>query len=80
MPIKGGQWDLVAVSSRGDFAVTDVALYDVRVDVPDGWELATTGARVASDQLGDGGRRERFVSHGGRPLRHLGREPFPLWI
>jgi hypothetical protein len=65
-------WDRRAISSRGDLAVTATALYDVRLDVPAGWHLVTTGVRVgdgsngASDGPGSsehtGYRRERFVS------------------
>jgi hypothetical protein len=62
VPFKDGGWLLGPISSRGDIAVTDTALYEVRVDAPDGWDLATTGARV-SVEPGEAGRRtERFVS------------------
>ncbi|MBC8075943.1 MAG: hypothetical protein H7Y32_07710, partial [Chloroflexales bacterium] len=62
VPFKGGEWQLAPVTSKGDFTVTDVALYDVRVDAPAAWQLATTGARVSNDPLDGGARRERFVS------------------
>lgn len=55
-------WDRRAIVSRGDFAVTDTALYDVTIDLPTGWTLVTTGARLSSSSVGAGVRRERFVS------------------
>ena len=61
-PFRGGQWDLIPVSSKGDFTVTDVALYDVRADIPANWQLATTGVRVSDAPLDELRRRQRFVS------------------
>ncbi|GAB4446146.1 MAG: M1 family metallopeptidase [Chloroflexi bacterium OHK40] len=58
----GTGWDRRPIVSRGDFAVTATALYDVTVDVPAGWELVTTGAQVSSAPVRDGVRRERYVS------------------
>lgn len=55
-------WDRRAISSRGDLAVTDTALYDVRVSAPEGWLLATTGVRVDTQPTANGLRQERFVS------------------
>lgn len=55
-------WDRRPIESRGDFTVTDVALYDVTVDVPAGWTLISTGARVGTGAASEGVRRERFVS------------------
>lgn len=55
-------WDRRPISSRGDFTVTETALYEVTVDAPAGWTLVTTGARVSSEAAGPGLRRERFVS------------------
>jgi hypothetical protein len=59
--LEGG-WDRRPIESRGDFAVTDVALYDATIDAPVGWELITTGVRVGAEPLREGVRRERFVS------------------
>lgn len=55
-------WDRRPVSSRGDLAVTETALYAVTLDAPAGWTLATTGVRVDAAEAGAGLRRERFVS------------------
>ena len=55
-------WDRRPIESRGDFTVTDTALYDVTIDAPAGWTLVTTGARVSATTAGAGVRRERFVS------------------
>lgn len=55
-------WDRRTLSSRGDFAVTDTALYEASVDAPTGWNLITTGVRVGLEPLADGLRRERLVS------------------
>lgn len=55
-------WDRRPIVSRGDFTVTDTALYDVTVDAPPGWSLLSTGVRVSAGPAGDGARRERFVS------------------
>ncbi|MFV9503552.1 MAG: M1 family metallopeptidase [Oscillochloridaceae bacterium umkhey_bin13] len=55
-------WDRRPLSSRGDFAVSDTALYDVTVTAPTGWNLVSTGVRVGLDPLNGGLRRERFVS------------------
>jgi hypothetical protein len=53
-------WDRRAIDSRGDFTVTDVALYDVTVEAAEGWTLISSGARVSAEAAGV--RRERFVS------------------
>lgn len=60
-------WDRRPVSSRGDLAVTETALYDVILDTPADWTLVTTGVRVDvstpdGPPLPEGVRRERFVS------------------
>ncbi|RRR74987.1 MAG: M1 family peptidase, partial [Candidatus Viridilinea halotolerans] len=55
-------WDRRILSSRGDFAVTATALYDVTIDVPASWQLVTTGVQVANAPVAEGWRRERFVS------------------
>ena len=55
-------WDRRVISSKGDLAVTDTALYDVTVVAPKNWMLATTGVRVDSQPSDGGGVRERFVS------------------
>jgi hypothetical protein len=55
-------WDRRPVTSRGDFTVTDTALYDVTIDTPAGWTLVTSGVRLSSAHLGAGVRRERFAS------------------
>lgn len=59
-------WDRRSISSRGDLAVTETALYDVTLDTPVAWTLVTTGARVAIGEADAGPpvgyRRERFVS------------------
>ncbi|HMQ32267.1 MAG TPA: M1 family metallopeptidase [Chloroflexaceae bacterium] len=55
-------WDRRPVTSRGDFTVTETALYEVTVDAPAGWTLVSTGARVSAGPAGQGVRRERFVS------------------
>ncbi len=60
--IAGIGWDRRPISSRGDFAVTATALYDVTVEAPVAWDLVSTGVRIASEPLSDGLRRERFVS------------------
>lgn len=57
-----GGWDTRPVSARGDFTVTETALYDVTVDVPAAWALVSTGSRVSSAPAAPGVRRERFVS------------------
>lgn len=57
-----GGWDRRQVESRGDFTVTDTALYDVTIDTPAGWTLVSTGARVSAGPAAQGLRRERFVS------------------
>jgi aminopeptidase N len=57
-----GQWDQRSVVGQGDVAVTDTALYDVTLDVPPAWSLATTGVRIDQMPLDHGPRRERFVS------------------
>jgi hypothetical protein len=59
-------WDRRPVSSRGDLAVTETALYDVTLDTPVDWQLVTTGTQVETNSPGnlppEGYRRERFVS------------------
>lgn len=55
-------WDRRPVNSRGDFAVTATALYDVTVEAPPDWRLISTGARVDTGPGAVGWRRERFVS------------------
>jgi hypothetical protein len=55
-------WDRRPITSRGDFTVTDVALYDVTIDAPPGWQLISTGVRVSAESVREGVRRERFVS------------------
>lgn len=60
-------WDRRPVSSRGDLAVTETALYDVTLDTPADWALVTTGVRVDAGAQSaapppEGYRRERFVS------------------
>jgi hypothetical protein len=55
-------WDRRPVDSRGDFVVSTTALYDVTIDIPADWALATTGTRVSQQSLADGSRRERIVS------------------
>jgi hypothetical protein len=60
--LGAGGWDRRPIESRGDFTVTDVALYEVAVDAPAGWDLITTGVRVSAEPAAAGVRRERFVS------------------
>lgn len=55
-------WDTRAVSSRGDFVVSDTALYDVTVRTPDDWVLVSTGARIEGYPVDEGSHNERFVS------------------
>ncbi len=55
-------WDRRPVDSRGDFAVTNVGLYDVTVEFPTAWSLVSTGSRVSSLPGRAGTRRERLVS------------------
>jgi hypothetical protein len=55
-------WDRRPVSSRGDFAVTATALYDVTVEAPAEWHLISTGVRIDTKPGTGGGRSERFVS------------------
>ncbi len=57
-------WDRRVVSSMGDLAVTETALYDVTLAGPADWTLVTTGVRVGDPELlpDSGLRRERFVS------------------
>lgn len=55
-------WDRRPVDSRGDFAVTNVGLYDVTVEFPAAWTLVSTGSRVSSLPGRAGTRRERLVS------------------
>ncbi len=55
-------WDRRPIESRGDFAVTNVGLYDVTVEFPSAWTLVSTGSRVNSLPARAGTRRERLVS------------------
>lgn len=55
-------WDTRAIESRGDFAVTETALYDVSIDVPAAWTLISSGVRAGTGTAAQGLRRERFVS------------------
>lgn len=55
-------WDRRPIESRGDFTVSETALYDVTVDAPAGWSLISSGARLSAGQGAQGLRRERFVS------------------
>ncbi|NJM06185.1 M1 family metallopeptidase [Candidatus Gracilibacteria bacterium] len=57
-----GQWDRRAITSRGDFTVSSVALYDVTIDAPAAWNLVTSGVRIDQQPLDGGARRERYVS------------------
>ena len=59
----GQGWDKRPMSSRGDFAVTSTALYDVTIELPNDWRSITTGVLVeSSPSTSEGFRRERFVS------------------
>jgi hypothetical protein len=55
-------WDTRPVSSRGDFVVSDTALYDVSVQVPEDWVLVSTGARIDRYSIAEGSYNERIVS------------------
>lgn len=62
----GSGWDRRVVNSRGDFVVSEVALYDVTLDAPTAWALVTTGVQVDTPQTKPapkaGMRRVRYVS------------------
>ncbi|NJN16516.1 MAG: M1 family metallopeptidase [Oscillochloris sp.] len=55
-------WDTRPVSSRGDFAVSSTALYEVTIDAPVGWTLVSTGVSTGVEPVTADVRRERFVS------------------
>lgn len=55
-------WDRRPIESRGDFAVTNVGLYDVSIDLPASWTLISTGTRLENVPGQGGMRRERLVS------------------
>ncbi len=55
-------WDTRQVDSRGDFAVSSVALYDVTIDAPNGWTLVSTGVTIHDGPVNEQVHRQRFVS------------------
>lgn len=60
---SGQGWDRRPISSRGDFAVTSTALYDVTIELPNDWRSTATGVLIeSSPSRTEGFRRERFVS------------------
>lgn len=60
--LPGQGWDTRPISSRGDFAVSSTALYDVTIDAPADWTLVSTGVSIDSSAVNEAVRRERFVS------------------
>lgn len=58
----GSGWDRRPIVSRGDFVVSEVALYDVSVDAPSGLTLISSGVPISTTPVAEGVRRERFVS------------------
>ncbi len=55
-------WDTRQIESRGDFAVSSVALYDVTIDAPSGWTLVSTGVPISDGPVNAQVHRQRFVS------------------
>lgn len=56
-------WDTRPVSSQGDFSVTDVALADVIVEVPNEWHIISTGVPYHVEEVAHMGvRYEHLVS------------------
>ncbi len=60
--IPGIGWDTRPIVARGDFTVSAIALYDVTVEAPTGWELVSSGARIEQAAVEPGRQRARFVS------------------
>ncbi|MEI7772742.1 MAG: M1 family peptidase, partial [Chloroflexales bacterium] len=55
-------WDTRPIDSRGDFAVSSVALYDVTIDAPIGWTLVSTGVSISDVPVNAQVHRQRIVS------------------
>ncbi len=60
-PLRDGTWLSTAPSPKGDFVTSATALYDVTLDAPADWALATTGTQVET-RSADGRQITRFVS------------------
>ncbi|WP_298817912.1 M1 family metallopeptidase [Chloroflexus sp.] len=60
--IPGIGWDTRPIVARGDFTVSAIALYDVTVNIPFGWDLVSSGSAIEDRGLADGRRQVRFVS------------------
>ena len=71
----GGDWNTEPVSVNSDPIFTGSALYDVSLTMPDGWQVASSGVEVASDD-DDGRSTRQFVTGPSRDFTIVADETF----